>query len=64
MMNPLNVTPQNRKGEKTNDITHQSVFFPPKSGELIVWRSYLMHGIQPKIQECKRIVFTYNFGRK
>lgn len=62
MMNPLNLTAQNKT--RTNEFTHRFVYFPPKSGRLIIWRSHLMHGIENKTKDCKRIVFAYNFDRK
>ena len=47
-----------------NNFTHRVISYPPKSGRLIIWRSYVMHSVDTKIKDCKRIVFAYNFDRK
>ena len=62
MMNPLN---NNAKFKGiTNDFTHREVYFKPKSGKLVIWRSYVMHSVPYKTQDSKRIVVAYNFGKK
>lgn len=62
MMNPLN--DKSGINIETNELTHQILSFPPKHGRLIIWRSYLMHGVSSKVEKCKRIIFSYNFNRK
>ena len=62
MMNPLNN--HAKTNPDTNNFTHRVISYPPKSGQLIIWRSYVMHSVDTKIKDCKRIVFAYNFDRK
>jgi hypothetical protein len=46
-----------------NELTYAMCSYPPKTGLLIIWRSYLSHGCYNKQLDCKRIVFTYNFDK-
>jgi hypothetical protein len=62
MMNPLNNTAK-QKGE-TNDFTHREIYFKPKTGRLIIWRSHVMHSVSSKTKNCKRIIFAYNFNKQ
>jgi len=62
MMNPLNNTAK-QQGE-TNNFTHREVYYKPKTGRLIIWRSNIMHSVLPKTKNCKRIILSYNFNKK
>tara|TARA_R100001530_G_scaffold42788_1_gene32582 strand:+ start:4109 stop:4681 length:573 start_codon:yes stop_codon:yes gene_type:complete len=67
MMNPLGTTahddgPENRR--EYNELTFTVMSYKPLTGRLIIWRSYLSHGCYNKTEPCKRIVLTYNFGKK
>ena len=64
MMNPLNDNAQTYGKIQTNQLTQLYVSYPPKSGRLIIWRSYLGHGVYDKVEQCKRIIFSYNYGKK
>jgi len=64
MMNPNDQTahhdgPENKRA--FNDLTYTIASYPPKTGNLIMWRSHISHGCYNKQEDCKRIVFTYNF---
>ena len=63
MKNPLGKTAHNELINDTvfNELTYTEIAYPPKSGQLLLWRSYLQHGCHTKILKCKRIVFSYNF---
>jgi len=66
MKNPLNETAHHGdiKNKKVfNNLTYKVCSYPPKTGKLIIWRSYLSHGCFNKQLDCKRIVFTYNFDK-
>ena len=68
MMNPLGTTAhddgptEDRQGY--NELTYTVMSYKPVTGRVLIWRSHLSHGCFNKIESCKRIVFTYNFGRK
>jgi uncharacterized protein (TIGR02466 family) len=64
MMNPLNTTAHHDGKAVHNELTYTVISYPPKTGRLIIWRSYLSHGCYNKLTDDKRIVFTYNFDRK
>jgi len=66
MMNPLGKTAHDDGGGggDYNELTIQSVSYKPLTGRVIIWRSYLDHGCYNKVESCKRIVFSYNFGIK
>lgn len=66
MKNPLNETAHhgdNKTKKIFNELTYNMCSYPPKTGNLIIWRSYLSHGCYNKELDCKRIVFTYNFDK-
>lgn len=64
MKNPLNFSAYDEtNNEAYNELTYQVIKYPPKSGRLYVWRSYLAHGVFNKLKNCKRIVFTYNYDQ-
>ena len=66
MKNPLNQTAHHgdiKHKEIFNELTYNMCSYPPKTGNLIIWRSYLSHGCYNKELDCKRIVFTYNFDK-
>ena len=67
MKNPLNRTAHNDENTEHkvifNELTYTMCSYPPKTGLLIIWRSYLSHGCYNKQLDCKRIVFTYNFDK-
>ena len=67
MMNPLGKTAHDDGGgdeRDYNELTHSIVSYRPLTGRVIIWRSYLAHGCYNKVEPCKRIVFSYNFGKK
>lgn len=67
MMNPSGHTAHddgNVDKREFNQLTFRTISYQPITGRLLVWRSYLSHGCYNKVLNCKRIVFTYNFGKK
>jgi len=62
MKNPLDTHPHNSSDpKKYNNFTYKTCSYPPQSGMLLVWRSYVEHRVDPKRSTKKRIVFVYNF---
>jgi len=62
MKNPLGTQPHTSFNSNLyNSFTYKTCSYPPQSGMLLVWRSYLEHRVEPKQNTKKRIVFVYNF---
>jgi len=64
MKNPLGTQPHtSMDADIYNSYTFKTCSFPPRSGTLLVWRSYVEHKVgKDKIHnKKKRIVFVYNF---
>jgi uncharacterized protein (TIGR02466 family) len=62
MKNPFNTRPHTSTNSKLyNSFTYRTCLYPPQSGILLVWRSYVEHRVAPKQNTKKRIVFVYNF---
>ena len=65
MKNPLDTHPHTSVDPKLyTSFTYETRWYPPQSGVLLVWRSHLEHGVEPKKNTKKRIVFVYNFDPK
>ena len=64
MKNPMNFLPTQRTSfdpSLFNNFTYGTVDYPPETGMLLTWRSYIEHRVNPKRNMKKRIVFVYNF---
>ena len=62
MKNPLGTQPHTSTNvDLYNFYTFKTCSFPPISGTLLVWRSYVEHKVDTKQSPKKRIVFVYNF---
>jgi|TARA_R110000765_G_scaffold326853_1_gene418080 uncharacterized protein (TIGR02466 family) len=60
--NPLGTQPHTCLNENLyNAFTFRKCSFPPLSGMLLVWRSYVEHKVDTKEGKGRRIVFAYNF---
>jgi uncharacterized protein (TIGR02466 family) len=62
--NPHNLGPHDYNKENKdnfNDLTYPSCLYPPLSGRLIIFRSYLFHSVESKKTKDKRIAFSYSF---
>ena len=65
MKNALDLHPHDSyDSKKYNNFTYKTCSYPPQSGMLLVWRSYIEHKVAPKRSTKKRIVFVYNFDPK
>ena len=65
MKNALDLHPHDSNDpKKFTFFTYKTCLYPPQSGMLLVWRSYVEHRIDPKRSTKKRIVFVYNFDPK
>ena len=62
MKNPLGVRAHTSfKRNIYNSFTFRSCSYAPRSGLLLIWRSYIEHSVDVKYRPEKRIVFVYNF---
>ena len=60
--NPLGTQPHTSTNtDLYNSFTFKTCSFPPRSGMLLVWRSYVEHEVDAKKGTAKRTVFVYNF---
>ena len=64
MKNPVGLTLTNFQHIKLNDLTYSQCEYPCESGKLVIFRSHILHAVDPKITPEKRIVFSYNFDPK
>ena len=61
MKNPFKTTPYNSRDPNLyNSFTYKTCRYPPESGLLLVWRSYVDHAVEFKKIPAKRILFVYN----
>ena len=62
MKNPLgSQAHSSTNADRYNSLTFKTCAFPPQSGMLLVWRSYIEHKVDAKQGKDKRIAFVYNF---
>ena len=62
MKNPLGTQPHTSTNvDLYNSFTFKTCAVPPRSGMLLVWRSYIEHKVDAKQGKDRRIVFVYNF---
>ena len=62
MANPLNISPkENGQSQHFNELTSPSHWYYPLSGRLLIFRSFLEHEVDKKINEDTRIVISMNF---
>lgn len=64
MKNALGHTVYENKAHLVNELTYNQVAYPPKTGQLLLWRSHLESGCNMKTLACKRTAFVYNFDVK
>ena len=63
MLNPLNRTPDTEDNKNIfNDLTYLNVSYKPKTGKLLIFRSFVEHMVPLKNDNKERIVFAYNFN--
>ena len=63
MLNPLNRTPETEDNEDCfNDLTYSTTTYKPKTGRLLIFRSFLEHMVPVKTNNKTRIIFSYNFN--
>jgi|694.fasta_scaffold72537_8 uncharacterized protein (TIGR02466 family) len=59
-----NGTLNERNSERYNKYTYPSCYYVPKTGRLLIFRSYVQHEVLQKQNDCQRIVISYNFNPK
>ena len=64
MKNPVGLTLTNFQTIKLNDLTYSQCEYPCETGKLVIFRSHILHAVDPKKTNEKRIVFSYNFDPK
>ena len=64
--NPLNVNIYSAVEDSTyNEFTFKTIHYKPKSGRLLVWRSFVEHATHPKEDNGKkRIILSFNLQRE
>ena len=61
MKNPFNVTANDQKGIVKNDLTCTECFYKPLEGMLLIFRSYVQHGTELKMNTFKdRIIISWD----
>ena len=61
MKNPFNVTANDQKGKVKNDLTATECFYKPLEGMLLIFRSYVHHGTELKMNNFKdRILISWD----
>ena len=62
MANPLHISPkENGQSNYFNELTSPSHWYYPLTGRLLIFRSFLEHEVDKKINEDTRIVISMNF---
>ena len=61
--NPLNLNVRNKENIEHNELTYSKCQYTCESGKLVIFRSYMLHAVAPKIKKGKRIVFSNNFDK-
>ena len=64
MKNPTHTTLRNFQNIVLNDLTYQQCEYLCETGKLVIFRSNVLHAVDPKQIKEKRIVFSYNFDPK
>lgn len=65
MSNAVKVSPkENGKSQYFNDLTSPSHWYYPLTGRLLIFRSFLEHEVDKKINNDSRIVISMNFKPK
>ena len=63
MLNPLNRTPDTEDDKDPyNELTYSTIDYKPKSGKLLIFRSFIEHMVPLKLNNKDRIIFAYNFN--
>jgi len=62
MVNPFDIgIKENNNSKYFNDLTYPSYWYYPLSGRLLIFRSNVEHYVEPKLNDQRRIVFSFNF---
>ncbi len=64
MKNPVGLTSRNEKNIELNNLSYFQCEYTCETGKLLIFRSHILHAVDPKIISNKRIIFSYNFDPK